>query len=318
MIELLRYTSDYKSQWDHLISCSRNGTFLFYRDYLEYHSDRFNDHSFIFFKKGRIEAVIPGNVTNATFISHEGLTYGGLISSANIVTTDVLEIFKLFNSELEKIGIKEVIYKLIPSIYHFLPCQEDIFVLALNRAIKMECNISTTIFMNNKLPFRELRKRGAKKSLRNGVNVIESDNYSGFWEILENNLIIKYNVKPTHSIEEIKYLKNRFPDNIKLYLAQKSDQILAGVLLFITRNVIHCQYISANEEGKRLCSLDLIFDELINKQIASTYIFDFGISTENMGNFLNTDLIFHKEGFGGRAIVYEIYKYEIEQTLVPL
>jgi len=71
------------------------------------------------------------------------------------------------------------------------------------------------------------------------------------------------------------------------------------------------QYIGANEQGKRLGALDLVFDELINRTFSSESFFDFGISTENMGNYLNENLIFQKEGFGGRGIVYEIYKYNL-------
>jgi len=37
MIELIYYTSNHKIVWDELVATSKNGTFLFYRDYLEYH-----------------------------------------------------------------------------------------------------------------------------------------------------------------------------------------------------------------------------------------------------------------------------------------
>ena len=311
MIELFEYTNENKSQWDQLILESRNGSFIFFRDYLDYHSDRFKDHSFFILKKGKIEAVIPGNISDSTFYSHQGLTYGGLISSSKIGTSDVLEIFKLLNIELSKLGIKEVIYKSIPSIYHTMPCQEDIYALTKNNAIKIACNLSTTISMSYKLPFQELRKRGIKKSLREGVIVCESDNYFNFWELLKKNLAQKHNINPTHNFDEITYLKNRFPENIKLYVASKTDEIIAGVVLFITTNVVHVQYISANEQGKEIGAMDMIFDELINTRFLSKQFFDFGISTENMGNYLNENLIFQKEGFGGRGIVYEIYKYKI-------
>lgn len=49
MLEIVRYTAEFKNKWDELVNCSRNGTFLFLRDYIDYHSDRFNDCSFLFF-----------------------------------------------------------------------------------------------------------------------------------------------------------------------------------------------------------------------------------------------------------------------------
>ncbi|EIA46149.1 hypothetical protein cco111_09042, partial [Campylobacter coli 2680] len=36
--------------------------------------------------------------------------------------------------------------------------------------------------------------------------------------------------------------------------------------------------------------------------------FDFGISTENGGQFLNHGLISQKEEFGGRGVIYDFYE----------
>lgn len=311
MIEVCKYSAEDKSEWDNLITHSRNGTFLLYRDYMDYHHDRLSDHSFIVRKNGRIEAVIPGNMDGSTFYSHQGLTYGGLVSSININTKDVLEIFKLFNMELKKNKIKDVIYKLIPFIYHKLPCQEDIYALYANKAERIGCNISTTISLNYKIPFKELRRRGIQKSKRAGISVFESDNLNDFWKILTANLEDKYNKKPTHSFEEITRLKNRFPNNIRLFVAEHEGIIIGGVVLFITSTVVHVQYIGSNDQGRKLGALDLIFDELINRKFPSELYFDFGVSTEHMGKYLNENLIFQKEGYGGRGVVYEIYRYEI-------
>jgi len=318
MIELLKYTCDNKQEWDNLISSSRNGTFIMYRDYMDYHSERYLDHSFIILKNGKIEAVIPGNIHNSTFYSHQGLTYGGLISTVNISTIDVLDIYNLLNIELQKLNVEFAIFKLVPSIYHTIPCQEDIYALFRNRAEKIGSSISTTILLSNKLKFKELRKRGIQKSIKEGIIVSESDNYSEFWKILTTNLLIMHNEKPTHSLKDIILLTSRFPDNIKLYVARQIDKIIAGTIIYITKKVIHVQYIGSTAEAKRIGALDLIFDELINRRFDSEYFFDFGISTVKNGIFLNEGLIFQKEGFGGRGIVYETYKYKIPEKKIPM
>lgn len=311
MLELIKYQSAYAQEWDRLISNSRNGTFLFYRDYLEYHSNRFTDHSFLIMKTGNLEEVIPGNINGTTFYSHQGISYGGIVSSTNICMSDVLEIFKILNNDLQKTGIKEVIYKSIPWIYHNSPCEEDIYGLFVNNAEKIGCNISSVINMNKVPKFSKLRERCIKKSIREGVVVGVSDNFFDFWEILENNLKEKYNLKPTHTLDEILFLKNKFPDNIKLITALHQGKIVAGVVLFNSVNVVHVQYIAANSEGKLTGALDLIFEELIHNQLVQQSFFDFGISTERMGKFLNENLIFQKEGFGARGVVYNIFRYTI-------
>lgn len=312
MYEIKKYHSENKLEWDSLISNSRNGTFLFYRDYMDYHSDRFNDLSFLVFRKGKLEGVMPGNVQKNTFYSHQGLTYGGLVQSKKLGTTDALEIFKLLNKELKILGIDKVIYKPMPYIYHRIPSQEDIYALYKMNAIKIGCNISSTIYQNNKIKFIESRKSGIRKSQKARVQIEESDRFDLFWPILSNNLENKYGIKPVHSLEEINDLHQKFPDNIKLFVATHEEMVVAGTLLYAMENYIHVQYISTSEAGKSISALDLLFDELINRIYISTPIFDLGGSTEKMGEYLNENLIFQKEGFGGRGVVYEIYEYLIE------
>ena len=94
MIELVRYSQNRREEWNALIGRSRNGTFLFHRNYMDYHGDRFEDDSFLVLKRGKPEAVIPGGPRRDTFYSHQGLTYGGVISTEHIVTRDMLEIFE--------------------------------------------------------------------------------------------------------------------------------------------------------------------------------------------------------------------------------
>jgi len=311
MIEVRKYTADEKANWDKMLAFSKADTFLFYRDFMDYHSDRFRDNSFMIYRKGKLEALLPGNISGNIFYSHQGLTYGGLISTLKIATDDVIQSFKTINKILKADGITEVIYKPLPTIYHHYPSQEDIYALFRLGAEKIGCNLSSTIFQNNKSAFNESRKSGVRKAQKEGVLIKESENFSEFWKVLEINLLKLYEKKPVHSLDEIIFLKSKFPNNIKLYNCLKDNKVIGGCLLFIMKNIVHVQYISANDTGKSMGAIDLLFDKLINDLYHQVPIFDFGHSTENMGNLLNENLIFQKEGFGGRGIAYDIYKYKI-------
>ena len=87
--------------------------------------------------------------------------------------------------------------------------------------------------------------------------------------------------------------------------------MLAGVVIFDTPNVVHAQYIANSEKGREIGALDLVIDFLINTYSENKLYFDFGISTENEGLFLNDGLIAQKEMFGGRAIVYDFYEINL-------
>ena len=312
MIELLKYESKFKEDWDDVVSKSRIDSFLFKRNFMDYHNDRFEDNSYLIFKNGKLEGLLPGNISNKIWYSHQGLTYGGLVSTIKLTTVDVLIIFELLNKQLKNIGITDVIIKPTPYIYHKYPSQEELYALYRNEAIRISCNLSSTIFKPYNLTFTELRQRGIKKANKNNIVIRESSDLLDFWNILEFNLEKTYGKKPVHSFTEIKYLKNLFPENIKLFCSYFKEQIVAGVVVFIMENIIHVQYISASHFGKKNGALDLLFHNLINERFTNYLIFDFGQSTEDYGRYLNEGLIFQKEGFGGRGIVYETFNYKLK------
>lgn len=311
MIEIKKYESSRSKEWDNFISNSRIDSFIFYRNFMDYHSHKFVDFSLMIYKKGNLDAVIPGNIDNNIFYSHQGLTYGGLITSLNSKTVDVINYFNSITVFLKERGLKQVVYKSIPYIYNKLPSQEDVYALFRLNAEKIACNISSTIYQNNKLPFIELRKRGSKKAKINHVEILNTTVFDDFWTVLEENLAANHGVKPVHSIDEITSVHKKFPENIVCYTCLLDSKVIAGCVLFVMKNVVHVQYISANEKGKEVGALDLLFENLINEKYNHKDFFDFGQSTEQMGAVLNENLIFQKEGFGARGVCYDTYKYDI-------
>lgn len=311
-MEIRRYRREDKELWNSFVSKARNATFLFDRNYMDYHVDRFDDNSFMFYHKSKLKAVLPANVAGDTLYSHQGLTYGGLLLDKKATVEDVLECFDSLNSWLRENGISKVVYKALPWIYQQYPSQEDLYALTWKcKAQLISRDIASTIVVDNKLKFAESRKSGIRKSLSLNIEVGESNDVDGFWHVLEDNLGNRYNAKPVHTASEMKLLMSRFPNNIKLYVAKMNGEIVGGTLIYVTPQVVHTQYISASVEGKKHGALDLLFDYIINNVYANCRYFDFGKSTEQGGAYLNEPLIFQKEGFGGRGVCYDWYQWEL-------
>lgn len=311
-MEIRRYRREDKELWNSFVSKARNATFLFDRNYMDYHADRFDDNSFMFYHKGKLKAVLPANVAGDTLYSHQGLTYGGLLLDKKATVEDVLECFDSLNSWLRENGISKVVYKALPWIYQQYPSEEDLYALTWKcKAQLISRDISSSIVIDNKLKFAESRKSGIRKALSLNIEVGESNDVDGFWHILEDNLGNRYNAKPVHTSSEMKLLMSRFPNNIRLYVAKMNGEIVGGTLIYVTPQVVHTQYISASVEGKKHGALDLLFDYIINKVYANCRYFDFGKSTEQGGAYLNEPLIFQKEGFGGRGVCYDWYQWEL-------
>ena len=205
-IEIQQYIPALQPEWDYFIANSRNGTFLFFRNYMDYHSDRFIDNSLLFRYKGKLIAVLPANREGDVLWSHQGLTYGGLVLSSKCTADRVLNIFSLLFSWLSERGFSKLVYKCVPDIYHRYPSQEDLYALFRNNARLVARNLSTTVSIPCRIPFSQLRRRGIKRALSCGIVVQESSDLESFWRVLSENLSDRYNRLPVHTVEEMSML----------------------------------------------------------------------------------------------------------------
>lgn len=313
MLEVEQYSEKHKGEWNTFVSSAKNGSFLFKRDYLEYHSDRFQDHSLVFRSKGKIIALLPACREFDSLLSHGGLSYGGILSSDKMTTPVMLKVFKLLIDHAKREKLSQIIYKACPSIYHVYPADEDLYALQMNKARLFRRDVSSVLSPSHRPKMQERRKRSIKKALKAGVFCSETDDIKGFWGILSEVLNLNHNATPVHSLDEVTLLKSKFPDEIRLFGAYHEDRMIAGTLVFENQHVAHTQYIASSDIGRSLGGLDLVFEELISTVYTNKKWFSFGISTEDQGMMLNLGLIEQKEGFGARACVHDFYQIDLAE-----
>lgn len=307
-----KYSESDRNIWNDFLLTCKNYHFMFNRDFIEYHSDRFKDHSLIILdEKDKIVALLPGNLTDRTFYTHQGLTFGGFLINKNIHASDLLEIFEILKLYLKEEGIEKIIYKCIPTIYHQYPAQEDLYVLFINNAKLYRRDISSSINIEDGFKYSKGRKWGINKAKKEGVICKLLDHPSEVWSLIREVLSEHYNTTPVHTETEIDYLKQKFPNNIKVYAAFLNEIIISAAITFETDQVVHTQYLACGKTGRDICALDLLIDFIISESKKYAKIFDFGISNENNGRYLNNGLISQKESFGARAIVHDFYSVDI-------
>jgi hypothetical protein len=301
---------DYES-WNSFVGLAKNGTFLFHRDFMEYHNDRFRDYSLIVLDIEKWVAVLPANVVGNEVFSHQGLTYGGLVYTEKLKLAAVIEIFKGVLSFLNDNKIEQLQLKLIPSIYHQKPAEELDYALFLAEAKLVRRDSLAVIDLSQKASFASGRKEGIVKGKKNKLEIKEVDDFEEFWnEILILNLAHKHQAKPVHSLSEMIKLKELFPDNIRQFNVYENGIIVAGTTIFETETAAHCQYISGIAHKNELGGIDLLFHHLITDIFKNKPFFDFGTSNENQGRKLNNGLSYWKESFGASAIVQDFYEVE--------
>lgn len=307
MFRVRPYTAQNFEAWNAFNLASKNGTFLFDRNYMDYHSDRFADYSLLIVdEQDQIAGLLPACREGSVVRSHAGLTYGGIVTDDRMRTSRMLDLFGVVVRHLRERGVDNLEYKTIPSIYHRLPAQEDLYALFRLKADLIRRDVLSVIQLPLKLKFQSRRLRGIKKAESFNVKISETSRWESFWSILSDNLRDKHGKEPVHSLQEILLLRGRFPEHVRLFTAQMEDEVVAGAVMYCAPPVVHVQYIASNESGRKVGALDLLFAHLIRDFSGYSY-FDFGISTEENGYVLNEGLIEFKEGFGASCILHDQY-----------
>ncbi len=109
IFQVKKYHPQYKNLWDDFVSKAKNATFLFHRDFMEYHSDRFEDCSLLLFEDKKVVALLPANKVGNELFSHQGLTFGGFLTK-NIRTDKYISFVRYMLEYLKKNGDKKTSY----------------------------------------------------------------------------------------------------------------------------------------------------------------------------------------------------------------
>ena len=278
---------------------------------MEYHNDRFVDHSLMFFEGNRLLAVLPASIKKNQLYSHAGLTFGGLLYTAKLGVCDVMDIFDCLISYLQKNHFKGLTYKLIPSIFHKLPTEEDLFALYKVGARVVKRELSTAVSFENQIKFSKGKREGVKKAIKHNLSFRESTDFEKLFEIGRQIMKDRHDLAPVHNGHEMEYLKSIFPENIKMFEVSNDNEMLACTLIYDYGQTIHTQYMYNTDQGLSCGALDFLMDQVMQKYQDNKKFLSFGISTEDGGKKLNTGLQRQKEMFGGRSILHDTYELSV-------
>lgn len=284
---------------------------------MDYHQDRFEDYSLMIYKKDKLIAIFPANVSNDKIFSHKGLTYGGLLVKESLKLRDYIACFQVLLTHYKALEIVSVQIKEFPSIYSVLPNDELQYLMFILEANLIQRDVLSVLHLKGRPKLSKDRVFGNKRAKKHALFIKEEQEFDSFWnEILIPNLNSKHEAKPVHSLDEIKKLKHKFPKNIRQFNVYKNDVIVAGTTIFETKHVAHSQYISGNIDKNINGSLDFLHIHLIEYVFVDKAYFDFGISNENLGKNINHGLNYWKEGFGARTITQDFYEIDVNKVNV--
>lgn len=307
--EVVKYNSDYFSSWNEFIARSKNATFLFDRNFMEYHKDRFEDYSLLIFQNKKIVCIVPAHRNGNRFCSHLGLTYGGFIFAENEKVAVIKSVFESVETFLRKNNFTEMLLKLLPSIYtNRYSSAVDYFLFQKNaELIRRDMNFA--VDLQQEIQMHKKKRKILQKDYVDELEIKEDGNYEVFWiQVLQPVLKERFDAEPVHSLEEIKKLAAAFSENIKQFNIYHQEKIIAGMTLFIDNGVVKSQYGAVNEAGKEFRALDVLYLFLFKTYKAEGMrYFDLGITNEADGYTYNEGLTNYKEELGGLPINQDRY-----------
>lgn len=307
-------------QWDAFIDGADNGTIFHKRRFLSYHpAGRFTDASAAIMKQGKLFAVFPAvkieRGGRTVLSSHSGASYGGVVYN-DLNIREAFDIVEGLIRYAKANGCDAIQLTFPPVIYNNRLSNYFDFALFRNGFDYLKREVSSVVPLgpegdNLLSTYRAEARTSVKKAVAQGVEIAETERFEEYYSILKKNLKMRHNVHPTHTLEELLKLKQKFPAKIRLFGAFKDDTLLAGVCNFsANKNVVLAFYISHDEEYQRYRPVNLLFYEIMQRYAREGYRYlDFGIFTVNMEP--NWGLGRFKENFGARGIFRDSFYKEL-------
>lgn len=305
-----------KSSFQQLYSQCAHITFQHSLKFMDYHEDRFEDHSVLILEnetpKGYLLAARDLS-NNDVVISHPGATFSGLVMTSDIKGSRLTELLASVLSFYRLEGFQTLIYKDVPRIY--CPHSKGDFTYAAfrNQAQYHMVQLSAVIDLSHEDSFSSRRIRTLKKNSTQ-LNISNDwTNLNSYWDVLSDNLWDKFRARPVHTLAEIELLKESFGNSIELFTATQKNQseIIAGILVFKSSRVWKTQYISSSIQGRELGAVDFLIQKIMNSARSMNAIYlDLGTSNENSGLVLNENLYNYKLEFGAEGVAYEQFRFD--------
>jgi len=310
-MNVTQYKNTQMNIWDLFVCDSFNGTLFHKQRFLSYHIDKkFDDVSLIFKDKKDIVSVFPAACIENSLISHPGASFGGLVLKSNDISL-VLDVIDTLIDFAKQKSFDSITMRLPPLVLCKYPTDTTEFCLLYRGFYHTAVELSTYVPLGVTQPEYEVIRK-AKKSNEKFVAVRESNDFDQFYEVLCKNLE-KHNARPTHSLDELKKLKEMFPKEIVLFGAYLDKRLIAGVMVFINNDVsFETFYISQDYVYTEFYPVNLLIMRIMEWGIYNKFkCMNFGISTEEKGRKINFGLSSFKESFGGLDITRNTFRKDL-------
>jgi hypothetical protein len=308
ILNVAPYRPTEAAQWDQCVRDSECACLLFYRSYMDYHADRFTDASLTARLNDRLIGIFPASVDMGGACSHGGLTFGGWQFLPGLSVEIRQQVHATAIAFFRQAGCPKVLIRVMPKFFFSNLACIDEWERPGAAIIRTMTGAAVDLSAPEKLGAkRRPRVTKALESLEFSVATVDE-----FWPILVEVLATRHGVPPVHSLEEMKLLQNRFPENIIAYKATRDKAILAGAIIYLSRDIAHIQYMATSLEGRAAHALDALIVWLMRSYAGRLRWLSMGISNERDGR-INQGLLDYKLSFGACPFPHHVIEYDFKE-----
>lgn len=328
-ISIVPYTPNHQSEWESFIKSAINGTIFQERAFINYHPEgRFQDESLLFYRGNKLRMVFPAALQirksdygeEIRFLrSHPGTSYGGPAIQPQTYFSECMELMQALEEHARDNNFDRIEFRTPPSIFQKQPCEQLEYSFfhqgykQVNREIATCYDLEEyrdkdlTYFLRTGDPTLDRRVRtGVKRGLEAGMELrrIPDSDVEVFHNLLSKNLE-KHGASAVHTVEEIRKINQTYGDRCELIGVYLEERLVAAYyVMTINERGRNLFYITMDYDVQHLRPNNFGIASLLLDMAQQGYKYmNMGISTEQGGAVVNTDLLGFKESFGGLGII---------------
>ena len=313
---------------------NRGWSELLYNDYNMFYDDRFISYNDVFNKniqwhhllfkdkeKNKFIAILNGcekiRDGKKIYVSCDGVSFGGFLWRERLNVVDYINSVNSFKKYLLENKFDSCIIRNQPFLYEKHPNEEYEYSL-INQGFFISSHSITNIISLNEFEFEKLTnpKKRAIQKFEKKIEIkmldenIDAESLKAYYDVLFRNRQ-KKNVTPTHSLEELVYLKQNLPGRIILFSAEIDGTIAGVCILFLIKNdVVLNFYLATDEIYKKERVADFLLYKSIEWAKESEYrLYDIG--TSNVGNNFLEGLFEFKKKFMANGFLRKTFELHI-------
>jgi hypothetical protein len=319
MIYAKVFTKALTPDWDAVTRKAVNGHFMFERNFMDYHADRFDDHSLLFYDDRVSDdrepiALLPAHRKGGDLISHEGLPFAGLLWTADVRMNAMTECVEALVEHMATHDFSRLFYAPVPAPYKRFHDDEDIYQIERAGAVLAGTKVGCSALIGSNPGIsknrREIVNRGARRGLRFEKRIALADSYRIISTFLEE----RFQKRPVHTLAELELLTQRFPEEIRCDGVFHEDELVHAMITFHSETCVRAQYTGGTSRGHDLHAQDFAFVSLLEAPEMQGRWFDFGTSMNPETGDLQSKLHWYKETLGGRTSLVRTYMLDLKEN----